>query len=354
MIQIIKQKAFILYILAVAFSVASISGHAQETDSSKPVLLMLLLDSSDVATIEESLKHELQLEIESHRIETSENFAFKSNSLTERILEIRGVADNFHADAVIWLEKVNPDTVALQLVVVSPGRSTVRSIETKIGSETKGELAIAIKELLNDIYIPMREQPEKLPTSGQENKKPQTTPSSNKKNIPQLTMTLDVSGDFKRTDQSPLLLGGMVALGVQYPCGFFWDINFSLFGAPSPGINNGTFRTIGIRPGVGIGFLWNHKIISVGPQLGLQIPWQQADATINNNESTKESWWDFRFTPGLQMKFRLHQNFFFLLRGGAGIHVNQKVFKQKSDNAIIYSSPYFDWNCTVGIVLYFS
>ena len=96
---------------------------AEEAPLPKPVVLMLLLDGETPSSLQESVKNELALLLDTHRLSTAAHFRFASTTFSERIEEIRRTAVAYNAEAVIWLEKTNKDTVSLQIVATAPGRS---------------------------------------------------------------------------------------------------------------------------------------------------------------------------------------------------------------------------------------
>lgn len=320
----------------------------------KPVVLMLLLEQEEIKPLQERFKDELALELETHTLSVKPAFHFSSDNLSARIEEIRKIASVDKAEAVIWLEKINTDTVSLQLVVVAPGQSTVRSVEARMGADMEGALAIATRDLLHDIRIHLKEPENRPEVPPQTPSEPDADrPAAPKPGMFNLSVGVDVAGGFMGNAESPILLGGFITVGGGRMPGIIVDLSLCVFAAPSPQVSGGVFHTFGIRPGVGVGYLWGTGFLNWGPYLGVQVPWQRASAALNNFPASEDSWWNLRIVPSLDLRLRVHRNVLILLRPGLAVHVKQEVFERASDRATVYTSPYLDWNVTAGIIFHF-
>ena len=334
-----------------------------KTLPSKPVVLMLILESEALETLQKTFKNELAMELSTHTILTKSMQGFSADGLSVRIEDIRQIAVTNGAEVVIWLEQTSKDKVSLNLLAAAPDRSMLRSIgATLSGRDTGGELAIAARELLEEIHINLKENafPSQgvtppSPSPDERNHSPESTPppeiEPSHQRRTQLSLGVITTGGFNGTAQSPILLGGAVSVGLYWKSGLYADLSLDAFTNPSSTLQNGTTRTVGVRPGVGVGYLFEHALVTFGPYLGLQAPWQTARTAIGANRESKDSWWNFRTVPGFDLRIRLHQNILFSMTPGLGILVHREVFERVTDGVDIYASPYLEWHIRCGIII---
>ncbi len=326
---------------------------------SKPVVLMLLLDGGGLEALQQSVRDELSLLLDRHRLSTIPNFRFSSETFSERIEEIRRLATANGAEVVIWLERAGNNAISLRIVATAPGRSMVRSVES---GDTEGELVLAARDALEEIQVPLRtaDPPPKAranaaqatPTgAGESSRAAETADPFSRRHRYTLTAGLNSTGGFGGTARSPILLGGTLCAGRRWSSGIFAELSLTVFGALSPKIPDGTLKTVGLRPGVAVGYLWQGRTLSVGPYLGLEIPWQTAEASLGRFRGTQRSWWNLRVVPGVDLRIRLHRRLRLLLRPGVGLLVFQQVFSMESSGGVIYQSPYFEWTAFLGLII---
>jgi hypothetical protein len=336
-------------ILLSIFFVAPALGD-DNTVSSKPIVLMLIVESEALAPLQETLKNELAIELVTHTILTKSMRRFSSDGLSATIENIRQIAVTSGAEVVIWLERTDENRVTLNLLAASPDRSMLRSVGAALSVDTGGELAIAARKLLEETQIDLKETP---PTR-EEQDSPSLSPSENdhsRGRRTQLSLGLVTTGGFGGTARSPILLGGAISIGLLWKSGLYADVSLDGFTTPSSSLPNGTVRTVGVRPGVGVGFLWGNGLVTSGPYLGLQAPWQTARAAVGDNRQSKDGWWNFRAIPSVDLRIRLHRNILFSMTPGLGILVHQEVFERVSDGVDIYKSPYLEWHIRGAIII---
>jgi hypothetical protein len=324
---------------------------------------MLIVESEALAILQETFKDELAMELSTHIILTESIQGFSVEGLSARIEDIRQIAVTNGAEVVIWLEQTNKDRVSLNLLAAAPDRSMLRSVgATLSGRDTGGELAIAARELLEGIHInlkgnasPSQEVAPPSPSPNERNHSSESIPPSeiepSHRWRTQLSLGLITTGGFNGTAQSPILLGGAVSIGLCWKSGLYVDLSLDAFTNPSSTLQNGTSRTVGVRPGVGVGYLWERALFTFGPYLGLQVPWQTARTAIGANRESKDSWWNFRTVPGFDLRIRLHRNILFSMMPGLGILVHREVFERVTDGVDIYESPYLEWHIRCGIII---
>ncbi len=327
------------------------------TVSSKPIVLMLIVESEALAPLQETLKNELAIELVTHTILTKPMRRFSSDGLSATIENIRQVAVTSGAEVVIWLERTDGNRVTLNLLAASPDRSMLRSVGAALSEDTGGELAIAARKLLEEIQIDLKEtriDRKETPAAREEQDSPSPSPSEgdhSRGRRTQFSLGLVTTGGFGGTARSPILLGGAVSIGLLWKSGLFADVSLDGFSNPSSSLPNGTVRTAGVRPGVGVGFLWGNGLVSFGPYLGLQAPWQTADVAVGDNRQSKAGWWNFRAIPSVDLRIRLHRNILFSITPGLGILVHQEVFERVSDGVDIYESPYLEWHVRAAFII---
>lgn len=350
-------------LLSLGFVVTPAFGEGK-TAPSKPIVLMLIVESEDLAALQEEVKNELEMEIITHTLLVKFTHRFSSDSLSERIEEIRRLAVVSRAEAVIWLEKVRENNVSLHLFAAGFGRSIVRSVEATASVDTGGELAIAARDLLREIHIelnanppsPQREAPSTASPDERDTRSTSPAPPeialSGGRRL-DLFVGLVTTGGFNGTSQSPVLLGGVVSIGLYWKSGLYADLSLDAFANLASTLQNGTVRTVGARPGIGVGFFWDRGLVAFGPYLGLQAPWQTARTAIGANRESKDSWWNFRAVPSFDLRISLHRNILLSMTPGLGILVHQEVFERVTDGVDIYKSPYLEWHIRCGVVFAF-
>jgi hypothetical protein len=334
-----------------------------KTVPSKPIVLMLIVESEALATLQEMFKDELAMELSTHVILTKSMQGFSVDGFSARLEDIRQIAVTSGAEVVIWLEQTNKDKVSMNLLAAAPDHAMLRSVGTTLsGRDTAGELAIAARELLEEMHINLKENPSHLqevappsPPPDERNASPGAIPPSeidrSNRRRTQLSLGLVTTGGFKNTEQSPIMFGGAVSIGLYWKSGLYADLSLDAFTNPSSTLQNGTFRTVGVRPGMGVGYLWERGLATFGPYLGLQAPWQTAKTAIGVNRESKDSWWNFRTAPSFDLRIRLHRNILLSMTPGLGILVHQEVFERVTDGVDIYESPYLDWHIKCGIII---
>ncbi len=329
-----------------------------KTLPSKPVVLMLILESEALETLQKTFKNELVMEVVTHTILTKSMQGFSADGLSARIEDIRRIGVVNGAEVVIWLEQTGKDKVSLNLLAAAPDRSMLRSVgATLSGKDTGGELAIAARELLEEIHINLKEsaspsQEVTIPSPSPDERSPSSAPPPlSHQRRTQLSLRIITTGGFNGTAQSPILLGGTVTVGLYWKSGLYADLSFDAFGNPSSTLQNGTTRTVGVRPGVGVGYLFERALVAFGPYLGLQVPWQTARTAIGANRESKDNWWNFRAVPGFDLRIRLYRNILFSMMSGLGILVHREVFERETDGVDIYASPSLEWHIRCGIVI---
>lgn len=340
-------------IMTVGFVALSPVG-AKGAEASRPVVLMLLIESEALGPLQEAVKSELAMELTTHTLLTRSLHRFTSESLSAKIEEIRQIARANQAEVVIWLEKTKEDAVSLQLVAAAPGRSMLRSVSAQLSGDTAGELSIAARQLLEEVQIDLKEESASRRYAPSPGVPHDPTPRAQARSRQsQLGVAVVTTGGFNGTSQIPILLGGTLSLGFNWEKGLTAELTLTVFSSPVTEIAGGNRNTVGIRPGIGIGYLWQSQVVSVGPYLGLQAPWQTARVSLGDNPATKDSWWNFRVVPSIDLRFRLHRNVMVSLRPGLGILAHRVVFERVFDGEDIHVSPYLEWNIVCAAIIVF-
>ena len=356
-----------LFVMMTVGFVASHTLGVQDAESSDPIVLMLLIESEEISALQEAVRNEMAMELAADTLLTKSVHSFSSSSLSGKIEEIRQIAVVNQAEVVIWLEKTNENTVSLQLVAAVPGRSMLRSVSSQLSGDAAGELTIAAHEMLKEVQISLienRTSPDKVasPSSPPPPPSEQREVSSAHSNHDidssanrraYLHVAFVTTGGFNGTSQTPILLGGTFSFGFDWNHGLIAELSFSVFGAPSTDIAGGKRHTVGVRPGLGIGYLWGARFVSVGPYLGLEVPWQTARVSLGDNRVSKDSWWNLRLVPSVDFRFRLNRRILASLRPGLGILIHREIFEGEFSGEDIYVSPYFEWNIVCAIIVRF-
>jgi hypothetical protein len=238
----------------------------------------------------------------------------------------------------------------------------VRSVETQLSGDTEGELILAARDALEEIQVPLTAA-DPLPKAqsntvalhptrlGESSQAAENAAPFAQHHRYYMAAGLNPTGGLSGTALSPIMLGGTVCVGSHWRIGIYAELSLTVFGALSPKISDGTLRTVGVRPGVAVGYLWQGRAIAVGPYLGLEIPWQTAEASLDRFRGTQKSWWNLRAVPSIDLRVRLHRKILLLLRPGVGLLVFQQVFSRESGGAVLYQSPYFEWNVLLGLIV---
>ncbi|MBN2340991.1 MAG: hypothetical protein JXX29_13435 [Deltaproteobacteria bacterium] len=318
---------------------------------------MLHLDASEIQKLEQALQTELALELDTHQLIVEPSFQFSAASLSKRIHELRQVAAKRNSDAVIWLERSGAHTVTLQLVVVAPGQSTVRSVEADVTDDEIGELVIAARELLHDIYIPTSEATASEPSAQinvpADGVKEDVQPATYQTSIPPkyyLSLETGLETSLPPNDASLLLMNGRIGWQRCSPKGVTFSVFMSIFGAPSPQIDNGTIKTAGFRPGLGLSYLKFRRRIAFGPFFHVFVPYQKARLVLNDGVNRTDRWWNLRISPGGGLRINVGMRTQLQIWAGLSVQIRQKIFKQTSDGATLYRTPYLDGDAGIGVI----
>ncbi|MBN2528410.1 MAG: hypothetical protein JXR76_18625 [Deltaproteobacteria bacterium] len=328
---------------------------AQDDAAEKPTILMLFMASSEISSIESALRNELELNIDTHRLKIEPDFIFQTETITEKIGEIRKLESATDCDAVVWVEKSGEHAVTLQMVVLAPGQFTIQSVEANVARDGIGELMIAARELLNDIQIPVH-SPKVESQKPQQNTPNDTTPpgqpvpSAQRAHTAKAFFSIDggAAGDFKRGDSSPLFLNGSLSLGAQYSSRIRLALLLSASGASPWGSSDSIRKFVGVGPGVQLGVTWTTGMLALTPFVTLTIPYQAIRISLENEFETKDKWWNGCVSGGVSMQFPLSRHFHIYLHPALNVYLEQKVFKRMSDGSAVFTTPRFMGNVAVG------
>ena len=97
-------------ITVLLLALVGIPAHSNnETLPSKPVVLILILKSEALETLQKTFTNELAMELSTHTILTKSMQGFSASGLSARIEDIRQISVTNGAEVVIWLEQTGKD-----------------------------------------------------------------------------------------------------------------------------------------------------------------------------------------------------------------------------------------------------
>lgn len=340
------RKGLGLFLFAAAFFLFEVEEvQATEDKAGASVLLLLMSNEQSLETLQYSLKNELQLALDNCRIETRPHWEFSATALADRIKEIRPIAEEHEADTTIWIELSDTEVVTLHMVLLGPGRSTVRSLEAQRGVDTGAELAIAVRELLEDLSIQSPEQPDPAKALLQ-------APTESSTHAPPdwfMSLLFQYRGGVVGHEGPSDWLSGKLAVERWTPHDFYFRVSFApIFSVPRS-VRDGDFSIWGLEPGLGVGVDWRMGDVLVGLFLDANVSWHKADSALGEGPRQTDTWWNISAFFGADLRYRISDRFMLVVRPSAGSYLQHKYFIRQSDESIVFTTPYLEWGVCVGL-----
>ncbi|MBN2716069.1 MAG: hypothetical protein JXX14_09460 [Deltaproteobacteria bacterium] len=116
---------------------------------------------------------------------------------------------------------------------------------------------------------------------------------------------------------------------------------------------NTALKTYGLGAGALLGYLWNKKFTAIGPFIGAGMQYQTVQISLSDSINHKEKWWRKGVNGGLLVLIPVSTAIQIHIRPAINLNVTQTIFKKKSNESVIYETPYLTGSLAAGIVFAF-
>lgn len=335
-----------------------------EITADAPSLLFVRMATGDAGTARESrLYQELGLALDRFALISVEaERGFAQMPLGQQLASIQDLVDREGAVAVTWLGQPAPGQLLLHLVVAQTGRVLVRSIQAQPGSEKKeANLAVAVRELLGTAYLfepapspqgaaAIREVVEEVrqrvaPSPAP----PPLAPSSPGKwrVVASFHVGQGVGASFGGLTQ----WGGGLAGGRRVSERVWLDLGVE--GDAGPVGGNGDVSVAGWRVGPHFGAFWGLTAgpFTFGPHLGLQLDWRRLQSYRGDQALQQFSSVEVRVIASAQVRWKVTPALGVVLAPRLALCPQSDVFLLRSTQAVVATTPLFEWGAVVGVAL---
>lgn len=324
------------------------------------VLLLKLAKTPNKKQREARFADELRLHLDEMKVKElkPEGPAFGEQALSKQIATVRPILEREKALAAIWLVQDAPKLLLLHVVAVSTGRALVRMIETEVESGAEAELAMTTRELLGTAYIFDLDPSEADTPLGKavetvKNKVAPPEPLPQEPAKVSFLISAAVAGGIAGHKGPSLNAGGEVGLERS-----IFNGNLSIrgglgaYGGPlgkKSGLEASGFQIAGL---LGILYLWETGPVSLGPFVGLSAGLSHLSLKAGDSKPTAFTEWLVRVNASLEVRIPFTEIMELMIEGGLSGSPKRDIFHKKSDNSVIYASPFLNWYANVGLVIH--
>jgi hypothetical protein len=333
------------------------SDDQEATTSLRTVLVLVDLTAPQTAAQNRRFATELQLVLDDFMVVLAEVGTTESVKidLPNQMERVRLIAQRYDASLISWIETSASGALALHMVFLGNGRAVLRTVDGAPGPEVEAGLAIAARELLEDVELlkPAERATPPVPPSA-----PMVVEEEKKRRLA-LTAAAQSSGGIAGVEGPSLYLGGVVG-GRLWPMGNGLHVALSL-GFLSGPIGNAQQATISgwrFEPAVQLGYQWAVGRFHLGPLVGLSAPYTASTFELEDAQREKVSWWSCRIFGGAGFKVDFGKIVFLFLDGTIGFYTNKEVFEKlaneealetHNENKTITETATVAWDVVLGL-----
>jgi len=334
-------------------------GRAGETSKADkpPVVMVCMVGNDEPSQVrEQRFVVDLKLAMDGFEIKQIETGMkdFTTLTLPEQLGRIRPFVDEFDAVATVWLEPAGSDAVLLHLVALSTGRALVRIVAARSGPDTEKELALAAEELLGEVYLFSPRHPNEAVTrvvTQVKNEVIAIEPETEGLRVGAMPLFQLGSGIYGQKGPS-LLVGGGLGMEIWPWNGLFLQPRLSFLAGPRGQPHDGLVSGLRLAPGLLAGYDFRVDRFLVGPFIGLEAIYSLADMALGRGDVHTYSWWNFRGSAGLDLRWRATDRFFIGIQPAIGAYPIRKHFTRLSDKSNILVTPFLDWSMALMVVVF--
>jgi len=335
---IVPLLVFLSFLLPVR-SGAATSGDLEAKERPALLLVRVGTDAESIAR-EEGFKRELQLSLDRFQIKVlSSGDGFASSQLPSQLELVREYAGRVSAEMAVWIADTSMNTVTLHLVALGQGRATVRTVEAERGPDTAADLALVVRELVEEVY----------PESQLQNSAPAKQEEIRIRRWAVLTLFRFNNGMYGQVGPSARF-GGTIAAEWWPMQAIFLRTSFVMLAGPSKNSDGEDIFGWGLGPGIGLGYGWYYRQLFFGPFFEIRVPRSTVYMTLGTGDPFDFSWWNLRCSLGLDVRLALTRSLAVVLNVDAGVLAKQVIFRRLSDSDTSLSTPSLDFSASAGVV----
>ncbi len=279
---------------------------------------------------------------------------FGDLALGRQIATVRPLIDAHRAVAAIWLTEDSPTVLLLHLVAVTTGRALVRIVETDMDRAGEAELAASARELLGNAYLFDISSDKKESPVGRvvESLRHAVAPAVEAKKNWAISVTGRFKGGVYGHEGPALWLGpeaGLegVLVGGLHARGIFGALAGPLATDESLDIHGWI-----LTPGLGLFYLWEFSPVSLGLGLDVHALWWGLTMQAGEGSAKKLSEWQLSTAINANFRWDLTTRLGLALSAGIEGTPHREIVHRRSDESIIYATPFVSFELGLGLILY--
>ena len=269
-----------------------------------------------------------------------EGSAFRASPLAKQLALLAALAKRRGAVAVIWIKRTLEGMLAVHLLVSGDGRSSVRSLQFEPAPSVEYEIAVAVSQLLEDLY-PFGVQP------------PATTlaPSVEERSSLFASVQAVAGGGAYGHHGRSLMLGGNLGFALEIPQGFFAKLALTVLAGPFDRRAGRDILGREVEPLFGLGYLWHLQRFAFGLSAAIATPYSKVNVTLGNGERRSFSWWSPRWSAAMDLHFKLSSRIGLVASGALGGVPDNQIFERTSDGQNVLATPFVSWRTSLGLTI---
>lgn len=319
----------------------------------KPGLLVLYsTEGETLAATEPKLVTEIALAVDQYTIIpvlTDRSFVDWSYDRQQKML--RELARTHHASYSLWVTHPPSGSTVLFLCTLLPRRTFLRTVEVQSDADVEKDIAVAARELLEEIGFSISPPAEASSSPTEESIEKPTENLTVEPRRSFFEIMFLARGTFGVTGQvGPVITPG-TGIGFKWcpPPRLYLKTAIALDFGPYKRSSEETISGIAVAPEIGLGYLKQWGLFSLGPLLEFQESWTRLKMSAPAGGTQTYSWWQFRIGLGVDARLSIRQKSAIMLNASLGLSPVQQTIRRDSDASTRFITSLLDIRVAVSI-----
>lgn len=316
-------------------------------DTGKPahrqgLLVLFNADPDDAVEPEARFATEVALAVDQYEVipVRLEDGDFKTWAFERQREKLRVLTRELRAIYSIWIAYNPSGSATLFVCTLLPQRSFLRTVEVPGGPDVEKELAVAARELLEEISLTVSPPPA--------SRLPQNEP-------PVFQSFFDVVISARGTFGVAGHDGPSMQPGAGI--GFKWWPAERVYLKGEMALDFGPYENTGdvsisgitAAPGLGIGYSQKWRVASLGPLLEFQESWTRLEMAASDTLTQTYEWWHFRVAAGLGLGIAIKKSAI-ALDVTLGLSPVRETIRRESDGSVELVTPLLDARVALSVL----
>ena len=297
-----------------------------------------------LAEYQKSLLVELQLTGKYQWI--AHDLEFRDASLPTRFEQLRPLGEELQCDTAVWIDEGSTERALVQILAIAPGRTSLRSIEVNLQTQTAADTAIVVNELLDqtDTDLSPRERPAEVedtaaPASDGTRRDTPETPGVEAESKPDFILFATMQADAASYDPFGVLLGGGLDGCLQAPGGWGGCLLLRASGERDRGIGDIDISQVQFRPGLSVYFSKRFSRFAFGPELSVFPVLQYVKVEPAGFAAERETYLNGAASLAVRGRWYLGKRLVLQIQLGAMVWFRTLTFKPQSTDTPLFDTP---------------